>query len=33
MGLTRKDLEESKWTEQDKKEIRIVLNNYMKNDE
>lgn len=32
MGLTREDLKSSKWTEQDKKEIAIVLGNYQKND-
>lgn len=33
MGLTREDLKSSKWTEKDKQEIQLVLNNYMKNDE
>lgn len=32
MGLTTADLKESKWTEQDKKEIAIVLDNYKQND-
>ncbi len=33
MGLTREDLRDKKWTEQDKKEIAVVLERYQQNDE